>query len=276
MIRQSLLTLITATLFIAPITESVNANAHNISVEEMSNYLIEQGWDKNYFSFIDDKNKITELYHKFKNGNVKCETQTSYLTMHDNETEPLSGVIKSSDMQLNVTKAILHYPDSNNHIERVYISISYEWLDIPMWRKNDAVIVNWDSSVLTYSADSFTCHNKAIIFAGEVITNLTAPSELVQGSLGYVVELPRGQGVVPTELYGLALFELIPQTNPMYSIKEATTSDYMTTSINAQYRHNGNPFAASVGLSVSGVSISFNLDSLTYTTATSVNLYYKH
>lgn len=77
------------------------------------------------------------------------------------------------------------------------------------------------------------------------------------------------------EMYGSASYAVVPETSPMYFVSDGSVSHH-TTSFNAQYRHNGNPFLTGIGLSVGGVSISFTGDWLTYTTATSINFMYRY
>lgn len=79
-----------------------------------------------------------------------------------------------------------------------------------------------------------------------------------------------GSSYRPTNLYGQANFKLIPTHNPLYH----TNYDTDVTSLSVQYRHNRNPFFGSVGFTVSGVTISFDLSDLTDSAATSTNVEY--
>ena len=152
-------------------------------------------------------------------------------------------------------------------------------MDFPIWHRTDAIVVNWDSNVFTYQVGTFECYQ---IIGFNVANPQTRHhpelAELTQGGLGFDVSLKseifQDDVAFLTELKGEVSFYLLPSQNPMY---QGTGSDgYYTTSVNAQYRHNRNPFVGSVSFSVSGLIVGFDLSAFTDTVANGCNINYKY
>ena len=254
-------------------------SSNTVSINEMKEYLSNAGVPQIYIDYMPNET-IEKQYNEYINNFiVYAGTETADLSIGDTtQSNTLSGVIKETDMTLSLTKALEYKSYDSTVINKVKIWVEYNYLNMPVVQKSDAVICNWDASVFSYLADSFdsvalvnTVRSTSFKLAEH---SLHYPTELVQGGLGYTVDLSGYFLYTTIQLQGVAYFELIPKNNPTYDVASSDT-DYSTTVINAQYRHNGNPFAGSVGLSSNGVSISFNLDSLTYTTARATNIYYK-
>lgn len=272
----------TALAMLSPCT-TLAANSNTVTIEDMKNYLIDVGVPKTHIACLDDV-KIETMYERFNDKYIYNNgTEISYLNVtNDGDLVPYSGEIKDSDMTLTLTTLVMCYDNETKEIDTVFVYIEYEWLNIPFVVKEDAAIVNWDSNAFTYVADFFGGYNIATYTAVgnpnvyQDATYMHQPTILLQDSLGYIIDLPN-PGSRIDKLYGHADFELIPAHNPMYLCEaDNLPSSYNTTSVNVQYRHNGNPLWQGVGISVSGVSITFDSDWLTYTTARASNIYYRY
>ncbi len=247
------------------------------TIDQMKDYLCERGVPQLYIDNVAD-DIVLKQYSDYKNNFIKdCGTETSHLYIGDTmQSEPLSGVIKESDMTLNLTKAIEFADATSNKIQKIKFWIRYDYLNMPVVQKQDAVICNWDPSVFTYLSNSFDSYSLVNVTRYNKFNliehNYASPNELVQGGLGYTVNLSGKFGWTTCQMMGIAFFELIPKQNPTY--ESNGNGNYFATAINTQYRHNGNPFVGNVGLTSNGVSISFNLDTLTYTTSKATNVLY--
>lgn len=269
-----LVILITLTFLISFPIISASAYQSSVSIEEMKAYLISQSVPEAYLEFLSD-DEIKSEYLKYQGKEIqKLDTQTVILT-EGSDSPSTRGTIPSEDMRFEITTSLQYKNTNTKQVEQVYVYITYDWLNLPMWRKDDAAIINWDSNVFTYKSDSFTSYE---IFGNTdkqtYRRTRTTPAEIVQGGFGYEIKLtPSELGGTIIKIAGACSFSLYPRSNPFYEAN-TNSSSYYTTAINAQYRHNRNPFVGSVGLSVKGASINFDLSTFTDTASVSTNVIY--
>lgn len=256
----------------------LSANAEKIEINDMRDYLLSIQMPESYLDTLTDE-YIEKTYHEYYGKCVEIgEVETMYLS-EENEEIQTRGTIGSDEMEFRIFPSYFYKSYTQKELINVKITVSFNWLDFPIWHRTDAIVVNWDSNVFTYQVGTFESY-EIICF------NVTNPqtrhhtelAELTQGGLGFDVSLKsemfQDDAAFLTELKGGASFYLLPSQNPMY---QGTGSDgYYTTSVNAQYRHNRNPFVGSVGFSVSGLTVGFDLSTFTDTVANGCNINYKY
>ncbi len=275
-------TIISTILLFCVIIGSVGFFQADLTIDDMRKILIEKFVPESYLDGLPDE-RVESLYYDLRDE-VTGFGGTNISTLNETKDEPsieTKGSIPSDDMTFSVTKVFVYNNSSTKHIKEIQIFVEYDWIHIPIWLKTDAVTVNWDSNVFTFKSGSFYSYsnNTGTYLSQFYETNfeLDNPTILEQGGLGYDTELAyllaHGQQPKPQNCFGRASFVLLPRVNPMY---EKSTGNFLTTSINAQYRHNRNPFVGSVGFSIKGVSVNFDLSFLTDTTTQSTNIFYSN
>ena len=232
-------------LTIVPIC-GVSASNVQLTVEEMAEYLIENGIPA---EILDNKHDsyIEMMYEKLYNIEfIYGGTATAELNENSPSDADVMGVIPEDELTFNVTKVSNTYYDASVGIDRVnevYVFIDCEWISgHPAVRKEDAVTVNWDPSVFTYKANSFTSIDYKLLVStmNWVETGVSSrPAHSSQGSIGYYTDLAysenvMGQVVNAVQCRGEASLTLIP-ADPLY-----LTSGYSVTSINCEYVHDCN------------------------------------
>lgn len=263
------------------------ARASSVSIEDMRAYLTSINIPKVFLELASDE-LIEQKYYEYKDEEeLSVNVTTSY--MSENITSivtPLKN-IPSDELEFSIFEFTATAYDADRvkrHISKIEIFITYEWKKLPVFKKTDAILVNWDSSVFTYRSGTFHAIETRILDVGTIIhkdevkREYTTPNTLVQGGLGYEMALntPETQDemISLSGIKGSISFYLGPTQNPIYPAHEDTDSHRETT-INAQYRHNRNPFVLSIGFSTSGPSISFATSFATDTVASSQTIFYK-
>lgn len=256
---------------------NVSASALEVDINQMRNYLVSIQMPELYIDTLND-DMIEETYKEYKSAYVEIgEDQIAYLNENDGEIKT-RGTIPSNEMQFSIFPSYFYKNASTKEVDYVKISVYFEWLKFPVWHKTDAMVVNWDSNVFTYKINTFKSY-EIIAFDGVIRENreYTELAELTQGGLGFDVSLNaalfQDEASRVSAMRGGASFSLLPSQNPMY---QGNTGSYYTTSVIAQYRHNRNPFVGSVGFSVSGFSVGFDLSMFTDTVANGCNINYKY
>ena len=254
---------------------TIITSAETLTINEMKEILISKSFSETFLNLSSDES-IETLYQNYNNAeSLGSSTSTAYLNEQISDGIQTFGTIKN--MTFEITASYFKVAGTSNQIQYTLIQIGFFWEKIPLWKKTDGIIVNWDSSVFAYN-DNFhsESHNEAIV-NNQFYSNdysSSAPNVLEQGSLGFDVKLANAEHREPDFIYGTAYFQLIPARNPMYYSSSSTAAN--ATAINAQYRHNRNPFISSVGFKIKGVNISFDLSTLTDSTTTSTNFYYTY
>ncbi len=268
--KMIIMLVISGILAILTIGSGFSAQAEELSTEEKRDSLLQRGVPTLYLNSLDE-DAIDEVYEKFIDGSMTCETTTSFLTEGSGSCDEgimPYGTISSSDMWFNLTR-IAEY--SLRRLQYMVVYVDFSWNIEPKYQKADAIAVNWDPNVLTYKSGSFNGYyemdyNDRYTFGRH---ELESPQALTQGGLGYEVEFVKRSGHFydPSYLYGESIFTLLP-ARPIY-----TGQDYNAV-VNAQYRHNWHLFYPSIGFSTSGPTVGFGFTNMTDSTTASFNLSY--
>lgn len=145
------------------------------------------------------------------------------------------------------------YQQNSNKVKTALVSASWEWAaNKPIYRGQDAVAVNWDTSVFNYTSDSFYAvdvykSNESDDWSTFKETNTLSIAQ--QGGIGHFTDLKAFKKYVG----GMLLFGLSPKKAMYKGTKYETV-------INIEYAHAPLPLT---GLSFSikgiGVGISYNI-----------------
>lgn len=269
---------------------TTSASAHETTVQDMVDYLVDQGLPESFLANRTEA-EISEIYSTMYGWDIAF-LGTETVTMAEitpsvdesaSDTASIQGAIPEADMTLSITKVakISHIPTLQlNMVNEVYVYVDYNWTPgCPFFTWDDGITVNWDPGVFTFKANSFVANDyKDTLSSGWITTQtLTSPTELDQGGLGYFAgltysEVVLGNTVGALQHKGSASFTLLPKDSPMY-LKGGES----VTAINAMYLHNKNvgPFSVSF-THTSGWGISANVAGLSDSVAKATNFYYSH
>lgn len=254
-----------------------------VSVDEKIEYLLSRGVPK---SLIDDSNPmfINDMYTNFYGQDIiylGSKTSTLSETKHPTNMSPYSGYIPDSDMEFTVHTYANLVKDSTGtryRVDRVDVYINYEWTKgKPKLRSKDGISVNWESSLFSFKQDSFHSYDRKLSPLKNywVISNqLTNPTTLNQGGLGYITNLEYGETDFDGTLLGsLAIkgnanFSLLPKSNSFYLSPETNN-----TTICAEYVHNTS-LINTIGFSYNGFGITIKAPTSSDSTTAAFTLYY--
>lgn len=254
------------------------AHASSVSIEAMKAYLASINIPEVYLRLASDE-EIKNDYYAYYGSNTVAETTVSYLTESGEDGIMPLGLSKD-ELKFTIT-ATPRLIKSNGvtYINCVSIMVTYEWTILPSYRKKDAIIVNWDSSVLTFASGSFYQFDTRVIGPEDESrsenTVIEFPTEINQGGLGYEFSL-KAESMFCTGILGYARFILEPAQSPMYPVDENIESSRRSTAVHAQYCHNWKAFNASIGFSKSGPSVSFASENRTDKMTSSCNVRFKN
>ncbi len=143
---------------------------------------------------------------------------------------------------------------------------NYEWTPgRPTIAKKDAIAINWDSNIWSYSSFTHTDYSDR----KTPYYTYTSPAETNQGGIGYFAHLdPEG-----SHLIGDTTITLLPAKTPLYPASSGES--HFTSAINANYVHDRNLLPLGLSFSYKGMGISINSTSGTDSTSDSYVGYYK-
>lgn len=258
-------------------TDASKANSENISVSEMRNYLLEEAIPEEYLSTQSDE-EINTIYDDMKSGNTSYHvtTETTYLYETAEGLRPTAN-ISEAHMTLKISAGD-YYDSTTGKVNRTDVHVEYTWLGArPNLRGTDAISVNWDPSVYTYTGSFVSKEYANLTKQNDLYYQSTRPSELVQGGLGYFVHLTqtydKASGTQATGVHGTGYFTLTPK-NPLY---RATSSNASTvTGIQVNYVHSEDITGLfPLSFSVSGVGVAISTSGNCSKAAKETTMYYK-
>lgn len=233
-------------LFVSSVT-AFAATATDRTHNENYSFLLGQGYDAAFLNSQTDEylQKMVDVI-----GDKDVVDITTEIAMMDENDVATRGNIDPSLLKFTIITSQLSSQGSDK-IETVLINVSWEWAENkPVYRGKDAIAVNWDTNVLTYSGGFFS-QDAYKSNAGDqwsIFKENTAPAEAKQGSLGFWTDLKAFVSYV----CGSSLITLAP-TSTIYK------GSSLGTTINAEYAHATSPLS---GLSITvgpvGVGLSWN------------------
>lgn len=253
------------------------AHASNISVEDMKAYLASINIPEVYLRLASDE-EIKQDYYTYYGSGTIAETTVSYLAESGEDgVMPLGLSEDELKFTITATPALIK-SNGVTYIDCVSVMVTYEWTILPRYKKTDAIVVNWDSSVFTFLSGSFYQFDTKIIgvsYQHEESVITQRPMEINQGGLGYEFSL-KADSSPCTGILGYARFILDLAQSPMYPADGNISSPSRSTAVNAQYCHNWKTLNTSIGFSKDGPSVSFASEYRTDKTAVSCNVSFKY
>ena len=247
---------------------AIAAHDSTPSTQIMVSLLREKGFSDDFLDRRTDI-QLRELYERCKNNEVVFGgSEISYLKINSNGGVSPTGIIPDYDMILEISPLYDVGSDryGNNTYEKCWVYVYYEWTPgRPTIAKKDAIAINWDSNIWSYSSFTHTDYSDR----KTPYYTYTSPAETNQGGIGYFAHLdPEG-----SHLIGDTTITLLPAKTPLYPASSGES--HFTSAINANYVHDRNLLPLGLSFSYKGMGISINYTSGTDSTSDSYVGYYK-
>lgn len=172
----------------------------------------------------------------------------------DNNNSSAKGLIPSEDLTVILTTS--NYKIVDNMLTEVYVKLYYDWLDVPIWRLDDPIFVEWDASLFKYKEGSFYYEDR-YFRNGDNLYMSGSDHEHNNNILTWDAHLKTGYflgiGGAITKLYGYGEFYLQAKT-PLSS---------MDTFLHSMYIHSHNVNVNFTIGNVSGYSFTGTNDNTT-------------
>lgn len=217
--------------------KSLEAGPVSLSGEEMKAFLISRDYPSDYLDTL-ILPQLENLYHVASEHNAYFYARTS------GNAEEMDFWITMSYTPV-VNGGTAYYGE-------IFITVDYEWTQLPMVRGIDAITVNWDSDILKYGGDdsfvSYDYMKNPLNNKWEVYKTWTQPKAANQGGLGIDTYIDSGtyfdySWVNASGLKGSVNFSLQPET-----ILSMTIEPSGGTTVSAQYTHDKNPLGLGPGV----------------------------
>ena len=256
----------------------------SVTTEEMKAFLIDRNYPSDYLDTL-ILPQLENLYHMATEKNAyfySRETRSLSETREDEiGTAESRGNIPAEDMDFSITMSYTPIVlNGSTYFKEIFVTIEYNWIDLPMMRGIDAITANWDTTLLKYGGDenfiAYDYMQNPLTGRWQVWKTWTKPNALNQGGLGIDTYIDSGDyldysWLKATGLKGTVDFSLLPET--MLSMKINPLS---VTNINADYTHDKNPLGTGLSFTYQGVSVLVAPGVLQDSIATSDTLWYTY
>lgn len=257
------ISLLVSLCLIFSLTSTACASSDKSHIYNQANqidYLINAGLPQTYLERR-TPNEINTLFELAQTHTLQhFSMSTSYF---EDDTSPF-GTIPVSDMAFNVDGIAAIKPSLSNepsYLTSVFVTIDYQWNSgHPFIRAEDAITVNWDSSLFQFTEGTFYSEDYHHMGSGEVpVNSQTRPATLNLGGLGYYAQLTN-TSPNPVLYRGNAGFILQAKEN-MYS-EDEYPSNVKRSLITAVYTHNKNPLGIGLSFLCKDFSVSVSSGSI--------------
>lgn len=233
--------IISAFLLIVILGVGVNSNVYAAelevtSIQEKKEYLITLGVPEDYLEMVSEE-KISSMYERYfikSRSNNDIIYRWDDYTVIEKDIQDGTAVARDtiSTSKLSLTVGYMSELNSaGTSVLGVNVEVYFEWLSGPQMRNEDALTLNWASSV-------FNCDGLQAEVFGYIdgyyteCGYITQPAKLAAGGVGWVVPLtsPGHPGEIINNIQGGANIHLIP-------VDPITTSSGKQCTLNAEYTH---------------------------------------
>lgn len=111
----------------------------------------------NYGFSLDEINSMSKFTKKQLYSDIVCSTNFNFTTFNLSEDDKnnsfIKGIIPSEDLLVILTTSNLKI--ANNMLTEVRVKLYYDWVDVPVWRLDDPLFVEWDASLFKFKEGSF-------------------------------------------------------------------------------------------------------------------------
>lgn len=217
-------------------------------------YLISVGVPQSYL----ERRTPDEISFLFELAQTHTLQHFSVSTSYCENDYATFGTIPTSDMTFTVDCVAafsLSLPNQPSRLDCVAVTIDYRWHSgHPLVRFEDAITVEWDSTLFQFNGDAFNSVDYHHMGSGPAPVNRQfRPAKLSQGGLGYYANL-FNTSTNPVLYSGSASFLLDAREN-MYATSEYP-SNMKRSLVTAEYTHNKNPLGIGLSFSDNGFNIS--------------------
>lgn len=241
----------------------------SFATESSYDFLFENGFSQNFLESIPDE-MIEKLANQISNDVeiTNVYRKTIYLYEDKSSKTQPRGAISEASLVLEIDAIEICKKDTDI-INSVLVAISWDWAGTkPFQRWQDALTVNWDSNLFSFSEDSFYSvdsgkNNEDDEWIAEF--EYTRASYHEQGGLGFYSK----QSAKYERTAGAAVFFLLPRV-PMVS------GSSQVTEINVNYVHDRSfLFPLNINFNTAGFQVCFDINRNSYDEAAdSVNFRY--
>lgn len=210
-------------------------------------YLVKVGFPATYLDSLSE-DMILRIYETVADKDVYAiETKTMYLP-ETNCSISTYGSISEYSLHLDILSAEICQKGTTT-ITSVMVAASWDWgYSKPFVRKTDALTINWDSSIFSFSENSFLLQEKFKNYNSDgsqtdwkVLQEYSRPEEHSQGGVGFTTQLSKFNDFVG----GNVLFLVEPKIRMRV---KSTNEQGSSTNFNINYIHDR---------SITGLSYSF-------------------
>lgn len=235
-------------------------------------YLINAGLPQSYL----ERRTPHEIDTLFELAQTHTLQHFSISTSYFEGNSSPFGTIPVSDMTFNVDGIATiqpHLPNRPSLLTSILVTVDYRWNSgHPLIRNEDAITVEWESSLFQFVDGTFNSVDYHNMGSGESPVNRQSrPAALSQGGLGYY-SLLTNLSPNPVLYRGNASFLLDAKTN-IYSASDYP-SNLKKSSITAVYTHNKNPLGVGLSFAYKGATISVSPGALQDSTGASYSVNY--
>lgn len=172
--------------------------------------------------YNDPSLEFSEAYKVY----VSFEDETVYTFPLTAEPTILPASISKSELELDMVFSKNIYSNGGtDYLRGVYVSVSYEWLTIPLQKWTDGIAISWAADYLTMRDDSFEGENWYRLgnLSPSCHSSNFYPNEIWENGLAWDAELFNlPTGYVVRELYGYGSFRL----DTTYDVPSSSTKFY--------------------------------------------------
>lgn len=208
-------------------------SGETVSDESMKAFLQERGFSEEYLNRLIPQ-QVQAVYDKVYSTDSYLYSHKNYVASMEGSLIETKGNIPTRDLSFDVS-ITLSLTTRNNivYIKQANVIVTYDWLNLPVYRNDDMISVNWDSSLLNYAGDNtFSSHDYYYVaYRWVELQHCSQPAVANQGGIGNYVMLA-AQEMGGVGLKGDMTFSLQPKEE--YSM---TTSGGNNTTISAVYAH---------------------------------------
>lgn len=228
----------------------------SITIENKKEYLMTLGIPKEYFEYVSEE-KISSMFDRYSKQTRSSNDviyQWSHYIVEEKDMQDSNAKTRDtiSTSKLQLTVGYMNELDATNasSVKGVVAEVYFKWLSGPQMRSEDALTLNWSSSV-------FNCDGMIAEVFGYVdgyyaeCGYIEQPAKWGAGGVGWGVPLtaPGHPGEIVDNLQGGANIHLIP-VNPI------TTSSGTQCVLTAEYTHHYLTLTGSVNFDLNGASVS--------------------
>ena len=138
------------------------------------------------------------------------------MTLNEVESMVTRGQIPDDDLTIIITTIINKV--ENGAVKEIKVKVYYEWTDLPVWRLEDPIVVQWDATKFSYQEGSFYSEDRYERDGDHLHISRTGYYDRNQDSFCWYADLKAGYflgiGGTISKLYGFGELISVLKKNP--------------------------------------------------------------